>query len=102
MSVWHKVKCFALPAVVRAEYYVKTQYSWKDKIKCGCILPVLTLSIFIYYSDVFRADGSSAPTIWYIAITEYVVLSVLCFLTAVDDIALGVACCLSRLVVGCQ
>lgn len=51
----------------------------------------------VYYSGVILGDVGGALAIFNIAVTEYVVMALLCLLTPVCDGAVGVACMSSRM-----
>lgn len=61
------------------------------------MLTVQTLPVFAHSSDVFLRDYWGAPATWHIAITEYVIISLLSFLAAACDSVIGAACVDSRM-----
>lgn len=53
-------------------------------------LTVLTLPVFVPYSDVVLGDDGSEPAIWHIPITEYMAIAILRFLAAARVGPIGV------------
>lgn len=90
MSGWHNTELFALPPLVRSEYYFRILANWQDEFRCCCVLTVLTAATFVYCSDVVLRDESGPPAIWYIANNEVVVIALLRFLALARDGAVGV------------
>lgn len=77
---------------MRFGYYVWISVSWQDEFKCCRVLTVPTRRFFVYFSDAILRNDSGAPAVWSIAITEYMVASLLRFLAAADVRVVSIAC----------
>lgn len=97
MSGWHNVELFAVPILVRTEYYGKISSNKEEEVECAYVLTVRSPPVFAYYLEAALADESNAPAIWHVAIIGYFVIKVLRLLAAVYDGAVGVACRNSRM-----
>lgn len=92
MSGWNKAELFALPPSVYSEYYVRKSANWQEESNCWLELTAPAPPVVLHQSDVVLRDEGGTPAIWHIVIAEYVVIALLCFLTAARDAAVGVAC----------
>lgn len=87
MPGWYNVKRLALGT----EYYAAIPSNWKEEFERGDVLTLPTPLVFVCYSDVVLPGKGSVQTIWYMSITEYVVIDVLRILAAAPDGPVGVA-----------
>lgn len=81
---WHNLEAFSLPASARPSHYVPLPRWWSD-YEGSPFLFVATPPVFTYHSGQHFADGGYRLWIEAIAVSEFIVLSLMSFLCAAES-----------------
>lgn len=92
MSGCYNFEHFAFLLSARSKYYVFISANSQKEIECCPVLTVPTPLCFCKFLYTVLLDDGGAPSIWHVAITEYVETALLRFLASVHDVVVGFTC----------